>query len=270
MDYDQRIFRLRERDWTVSLTLLGGSRRFELDIGDYQRRQLAGKNPTSAKLVKRKNGGYYLHVAVTAVALPTSKPEAALGIDLGIKNLATLSTGEQFGGAGIERIRNRYRTTRASLQRKGTKGAKRLLKRLSEREHRFNTWVNHTVSARIARFAQYLRLVIVIENLKGIRQRVKAGKSQRRRLHQWSFNQLRRFLEYKSKRAGVELLVVNPAYTSQTCHRCLCVGARAGDNFECCRCGYSGNADYNAACNLSLLGECVTLPEHSLSCHLAG
>jgi IS605 OrfB family transposase len=268
VDYDQRIFRFRQKDWTVSLTLLGGAERFKLAVGDYQRSKLAGKTPTSAKLIRRKNGDYYIQIALDAESIAPKRPTGHLGVDLGIKNLASLSTGERFSGAQTETIRNHFQAMRPILQKKGTKGAKRLLKRLSGREKRFMAWVNHTISARIIRFARHHGLIVVIEDLRGIRQRANWRKAQRQRLHRWSFYQLRSFLAYKALRDGVELITVKPAYTSKTCHKCLRLGTRHGDSFNCEYCGYSGHADYNGACNISLLGECVTLPEHSLSCQL--
>jgi IS605 OrfB family transposase len=269
-DYDQRIFRFREKDWTVSLTLLGGAERFKLAIGKYQRGLLAGKNPTSAKLVKRKNGDYYVQIAHDTVPPAPKEPKGHLGVDVGIKNLASLSTGERFGGAEVEAKRDHFQAMRTALQAKGTKGAKRLLKRLSGREQRFIAWVNHTISARIIRFARHHALVVILEDLTGIRQRAKVRKSQRQRHHRWAFYQLRSFLEYKALRDGVGLVLVNPSYTSQTCHRCLHIGVRTGESFKCEHCGYSGHADYNGAKNISHLGVCVTHPEHSLSCAIAG
>ncbi|MNS47590.1 putative transposase DNA-binding domain protein [compost metagenome] len=270
VDYDQRIFRFREKDWTVSLTLLGGAERFRLDIGNYQRELLAGKCPTSARLVKRGNRDYYVLIALDSEPPAPIETSGYLGVDLGIKNLASLSTGERFGGVDVEAIRDHYQALRSVLQKKGTKGAKRLLKRLSGREQRFMAWVNHTISARIVRFAGRHGLVVTIEDLTGISERVRVRKPQRNRHHRWSFYQLRRFLEYKTLRDGVALVLVNPAYTSKICHRCLHIGARDGDSFKCGHCGYSGHADYNGACNISNLGKCVTLPEHSLACQLVG
>lgn len=268
-DYDQRIFRFREKDWTVSLTLLGGAERFKLVIGDHQRQLLAGKAPTSAKLVRRKNGHYSVQIAMDFDPPAPKLPRGHLGVDLGIKNLASLSTGERFGGAAVEALRDHFQALRTVLQKKGTKGAKRLLKRLSGREQRFMAWVNHTISARIVRFARHHALVVSMEDLTGIRRRTQVRKAQRQRHHRWAFRQLRAFVDYKAVRDGVELVLVNPAYTSKTCHRCLHLGERAGEAFKCGHCGYLGHADYNGACNISLLGACVTRPEHSLCCQLA-
>jgi putative transposase len=62
--YDARIFSFRQKDWTVSLTTVEGRERFELAIGNYQRGMLAGSNPKSATLVKRKDGSYYIQICV--------------------------------------------------------------------------------------------------------------------------------------------------------------------------------------------------------------
>lgn len=269
VDYDQRIFRFRERDWTVSLTLIGGAERVRLALGDFQRKQLQGRHPTCAKLVKRKDGQYFLQIAIKHEPPEKFDPVGWLGVDLGIRNLASLSTGERFGGRSLDEKRDHYKKLRSALQRKGTKGAKRLLKRLSGRERRFMSWVNHTISARVVRFARRHTLNIALEDLSGIRSRVRVHKSNRHRLHRWAFYQLSGFMQYKALRDGVPLTIINPAFTSQTCHRCLCIGRRNGDIFKCEHCGFVGHADNNAACNISLVGACVTRPEHSLACHLA-
>lgn len=270
VDYDQRIFRFQERNWSVRLMLIGGACWFQLAIGPYQRKLLAGRCPTSARLVKRKNSHYYLHIAIEARPAESRNPVGSLGVDLGIRNIASLSTGERFGGADVEAIRDHHQAMRQALQRKGTKGAKRLLKRLSGRERRFMAWVNHTISARIIRFARFHNLAVALEDLTGIRKRAKLGKAHRQRHHRWCFQQLRHCLEYKALRDGVRLTLISPAYTSKSCHRCLRIGARRGESFRCGHCGYVGHADYNGACMISKLGECVTLPEHSLACLMAG
>lgn len=62
IDYDARIFNFREWDWTCSLTLLHSRERLETALGPYQTTRLKGQAPTSATLVKRRNGTYFLHV----------------------------------------------------------------------------------------------------------------------------------------------------------------------------------------------------------------
>jgi IS605 OrfB family transposase len=116
---------------------------------------------------------------------------------------------------------------------------------------------------------------IALEDLNGIRARTNQqprSKTERRRSNSWAFFQLRRFLAYKAIRAGVPLVLVNPAHTSKTCHCCYRIGERQGKGF-CCwdGCGWSGDADYNAACVLSVLGASVILPRGPwMACHLEG
>ncbi len=64
-DYDARIFSFREKDWTVSLTLIGGRERIAMQLGDYQVGKLKGRVPTSAQLCKHRDGLYYLHIQLT-------------------------------------------------------------------------------------------------------------------------------------------------------------------------------------------------------------
>ncbi|MFN3432552.1 MAG: RNA-guided endonuclease InsQ/TnpB family protein [Candidatus Sericytochromatia bacterium] len=217
-----------------------------------------------------KNGECFLKFTIRHQVPASSASEQVLGVDLGIRNLASLSTGERFGGTETDGLRRRFQKVRSSLQRKGTKGAKRVLKRLSGREKRYMAWVNHTISARIVRYARHHEMAVAMEDLTGIRTRARLGKCQRKALHRWAFRQIRSFIMYKSLLAGVALILVNPAFTSQTCHRCHHIGTRQADSFRCGHCGYKGHADYNGAKNIALLGACVTRPEHSLVCPLMG
>lgn len=63
-DYDARIFSLREKDWSVSLTLVGGRERFLVDVGSYQKGKLSGFTPTSSTLVKHQNRTYSVNIQV--------------------------------------------------------------------------------------------------------------------------------------------------------------------------------------------------------------
>ncbi len=64
VDYDVRIFAFREKDWTVSLTLLNGREHIPLIASNYQRGKLTGRNPTSAQLCKHQDGQYFIHIEV--------------------------------------------------------------------------------------------------------------------------------------------------------------------------------------------------------------
>ena len=98
---------------------------------------------------------------------------------------------------------------------------------------------------------------IAVEELTGIRDRVRLRKPQRATLHSWAFAQLGGFLAYKAKQAGVAFVQVDPAYTSQTCSACGWVdkrNRRCQAVFDCGRCGFVGHADHNAAINIASRG----------------
>jgi tRNA(Ile2) C34 agmatinyltransferase TiaS len=59
---------------------------------------------------------------------------------------------------------------------------------------------------------------------------------------------------YKALAAGVPLVLVNPAYTSQTCHQCGEHGIRNGKSFKCPSCSWSGDADFNNAPRALVVG----------------
>jgi len=112
---------------------------------------------------------------------------------------------------------------------------------------------------------------IALEDLTGIRERTKTQartKMERRRSNSWAFYQLRLFLAYKCVDAGVPLVLVTPAYTSQTCHGCLHIGERSGKRFTCVNsaCRWWGDADLNGARNIALLGCSLNAPHGPWLC----
>jgi len=113
------------------------------------------------------------------------------------------------------------------------------------------------------RTAQCTKRGLALEDLEGIRSRIKARRSQRRILHSWSFNQLRQFVAYKAALAGVRVVYVDPCNTSRTCPACGLVDARnrpTQARFECVSCGLAGLADTIAAENIRVRGRGVCKP----------
>jgi putative transposase len=251
--YDPRIMSFKGLT-TVSLLTLSGRVLVPFVIGKYQEPRM-GSIKGQADLLYR-NGMFSLAVTLD---IPTPEPQETddtLGVDLGIVNLATDSAGETFSGEAVEKNRKRHYTLRQRLQGHGTKSAKRHLKKLSGKEARFKRNTNHVISKRIVQKAKANGQAIAIEELRHIRQRTErtVRHSQRARQSSWAFGQLRQFLSYKAALAGVPLYSVDPRNTSRTCHVC---GHCAKENrksqaaFVCQSCGYTDNADRNAALNIS-------------------
>ena len=150
--------------------------------------------------------------------------------------------------------RRQYVKLRASLQAKGTKGAKKLLKRLGGKEKRWMTDINHQISRKIVDNSNKGD-ILVLEDLKHIRKRIKLAKKQRAVVNSWAFGQIQKFLEYKAAEKGILMTYIDPRYTSQKCSKCNCIhkSNRNSHLFICKECGYTANADYNASCNIRMV-----------------
>src|SRR3989442_311866 len=166
-------------------------------VGSYQESCL-GAIKGQADLLYR-NGVFSLAVTLDVPTPTPDQPTDTLGVDLGIVNLATDSTGETFSGAQVEKTRQRMLNLRTALQKKGTKSAKRHLKKLSGKEARFRKNTNHVISKRIVQKAKVNYQALALEELRHIRQRTErtVRHSQRAKHSSWSFWQLRFFLSYK-------------------------------------------------------------------------
>ncbi len=200
-----------------------------------------------------RRGKFILHQVVEVdVPAPPSVREY-LGCDLGTVNLLTDSEAEAYSGQAVEEKRRIYVHRRARLQKRGTRAARRKLRALSGRQRRYQRDVNHGIAKRVVAKAQRLCCGIALEDLRGIRDRIKARRRQRDRLHNWAFGQLRQFIVYKAAQAGVPVVLVEPANTSRTCPVCGHVdkrNRRSQSEFQCRRCGHAGPADVIAARNI--------------------
>jgi IS605 OrfB family transposase len=216
--YDERILSFKGLDKLSIWALPKGRIIIPLIYGEYQKQRF-DRIKGQADLVYRQ-GRFYLYATVDLPARAPVQPSDFLGIDLGVANIASDSDGKRHSGSHVKSVRHRQRRLRRKLQKKQSRAAKRRLRLLAGREKRFAAWVNHNISKQIVREAERSGRGIAIEDLKGIRERVKAGRNERAVLHSWAFSQLRLFLEYKSRLAGITLVTVDPRNTSRTCSRC--------------------------------------------------
>jgi putative transposase len=215
----------------------------------YDRRKVC-----TADLLCRK-GRWFLHVVVEVPAPEIATGDSVVGIDLGITRPAVTSNNGFFGERRWRELEARDFRLRRALQKKGTRSAKRHLKRLSGRTARRRRDHDHVVSCRIVD-ATPPGATLAVENLTDIRQRVKARKANggQRRLHSWSFASLRVLLTYKAEEKGIRVEGVDPRHTSQTCP---CCGHQHRRNrlsqswFRCRSCGYQSNADRIGAVNIA-------------------
>ncbi|NVZ09413.1 IS200/IS605 family element transposase accessory protein TnpB [Allochromatium humboldtianum] len=260
MPFDQRLMSFKGPD-RVSLLTLSGRIILPFIMGQYQQTRFKAAKGQS-DLVRRQDGRWFLLVTVD---LPDGTPLPStdfIGVDLGVTNLATDSDGERHSGAEVEACRRHYHDQRRSLQqaaarrqRRGRrpKNIRRKLKSFAGREARFRKDVNHHLSKTLVAKAKDTERGIALENLKGIRDRTRFRKPQRAKMGGWAFFQLRQFITYKAKLAGVDVVIVDPRHTSRTCPVCGSVekaNRPSQSEFRCVACGHTDHADVNAARNI--------------------
>lgn len=203
-------------------------------------------------LVQRR-GTWFLIATCDLPEPEVSEPVDFIGVDRGIVNLATTSYAVNYQGRGLTRHRAWCARKRAELQKKRTRSATRRLARRTHKEQRHATHVNHKISKEIVSVAQRTGRGIAVEELDGIRERVRLRRNQRGTFSSWPFHQLGQHLAYKARQAGVAFLEVDAHHTSQRCPRCghtEKANRPTRDDFSCRRCGLAGPSDVVAGVNV--------------------
>lgn len=124
----------------------------------------------------------------------------------------------------------------------------RVYNRYSNYSHNLSQTVNHKWSKYIVDQAVKNKCgTIQIEDLSGINKNNKFLKN-------WTYYDLQQKITYKAKEKGIEVVKIKPQYTSQRCSKCGYIDKNnrpTQKKFTCLKCGYSANADFNAARNIS-------------------
>ncbi|MFL5801512.1 MAG: RNA-guided endonuclease InsQ/TnpB family protein [Roseiflexaceae bacterium] len=214
----------------------------------------AGYPVDTADLITR-DGRWWLHVVVTVPAPDIAPTEQVVGVDLGIVRPAVTSNNHFLGQRRWKAIEGRLFHLKRRLQQKGTRSAKRHLRKVRRKQARFRRNCDHVLSKQIVQSVEP-GATIVLENLTDIRKRTKIRRKTQtsRRVHSWSFAQLKGFIGYKAEERGCMVVAVDPRHTSQ---RCSCCGYSARNNrrsrgrFVCRTCGFELHADLNASRNIA-------------------
>ncbi|MHB8597572.1 MAG: RNA-guided endonuclease InsQ/TnpB family protein [Ktedonobacteraceae bacterium] len=255
--YDVRSYWVKWNTLTCSLATVEGRVELPFTVSRHAMQYISGK-VCSADLCSRK-GRYTLHIVVSLPQTVATPSHEIIGVDLGLNRPAVTSTAHFLGDRRWKEQERRTFRLKRKLQAKGTKSAKRHLRRLSGKQFRRRKDHDHVLSKRIVSHTPQ-GATIALENLKHIREtsRMGRGKQQKnvdnkRRLHSWSFAQLDAFITYKAEARGLTVVTVDPRHTSQTCSRCGYQhrsNRRSQSLFHCRSCGYQLNADLNASKNI--------------------
>ncbi|GHO52499.1 RNA-guided endonuclease InsQ/TnpB family protein [Ktedonobacter robiniae] len=269
-----------QRDSRVSIGTLNG--RISVPYQGYNKHLALireGATIGDAKLwYDRPKKQFYLLVSLS-IEMPDLTPaqlQEVVGVDVGIRYLAVTSTttgkASFHTGKRVRHQANHYARLRKRLQKKGTRGATRRLRRIEQRERRLKLQANHTLAKQIIK--QHPHTLMGLEHLTDIQERTKRRKRKRKKngkgyepvsakarktnrvYSQWSFAELHTLLSYKATLAGSLAVKVDADYTSKACPMC---GHTAGANrpgkgllFVCKQCQYCLHADLIGARNITM------------------
>ena len=250
----------------LSLLTLNGRTVVPFAMGSHQFNLLKQGLPKEADLICKK-GQWYFNLVLDLPDVSPMPGNGVLGVDVGENNLAATSSGRVFYGNKLRHDRDKYLAHRRRLQSNGSPSAKQRLRKISGKEQRHVKHVNHCISkAIVAEAFSNGTSEIRLENLTHIRDRIKAGKRVKARLHRWAWRQLQDFVAYKAQAVGIMVNYVNPAYTSQTCSVCHRLGIRVKHNFTCPHWGNVAHSDINGARNIATFARVLTPVRGSVNC----
>ena len=223
-----------------------------IKLPDFFRSRYGNWKFVAATIGYNKQKGYVIanltFSAPDILTIQGVKPERIVGIDRGLYNIVVLSDGKVFSSQQVRKAKRKFLHVKRQLQAKGTRSAKRLLRKRSGREKRFSSNINHVISKWLVGLSYD---IFVLEDLKGIRKQNK-GRKMNGWLHNWTFYQLEEFLSYKAETFGKQVVKVDARYTSQKCSNCGTTNkdSRNKSQYHCVSCGYFDHADHNAALNI--------------------
>lgn len=214
--------------------------------------------------VSNRAGAWFLVLVCEYEAQAVEALTEIVGIDRGIAQTLTLSTGEHLQMPSIAALTKRRGKAQRVLARR-KRGSKRYAAQrarvatLRAKESRIRTDWCHQASTDIARRFG----VVAIEDLKIANMTASASKnvSQKaglnRSILEQGWGRFATLLDYKLTERGGVMISVPPHYTSQTCSACGVVDARSRESqavFNCVHCDHTANADVNAAVEIERRG----------------
>ena len=213
-------------------------------------RPLEGRPKTLT--IKREGTQWYAVYTCEVEQSSVTSPSREIGLDLGTRYLYTTSEGNHANPGYLSKSQSKLAYHQRTLSRK-KKGSKRRqeVKRCLAKAHlkvkRQRLDHAHKTSKKLVQnFGK-----IVVEDLKPSKM-VHGFTSLNRSIHDAGWSSLISILSLKAESAGVEVIKVDPAYTSQRCYKCGYIekANRKDEEFKCVSCGHGDHADVNAAKNI--------------------
>ena len=223
----------RGRDWSykattnqLSLNTLQGRKAVDFACKGFEQCLDESKWKFGSIKLLQFRSKWYVHFSAT-ISLPdcqASQAEHVVEIDRGLRFLASCYDEQGktlfYNGQKVLRKRRKYKKLRAQLQAKGTKSAKRRLKKIGQRENRWMSDVNHCLTKTL--IDHYgSNTIFALEDLTDVRFATeKSSKDRRYEMVSWAFYQFEQFLTYKANLNSSAVVKVPAKYTSQHCPQC--------------------------------------------------
>ncbi len=272
-DYDIRIS-LLSNVYRKELGVKSGQIYFKLITGkSYSSKQilesiLSGGFHYTASSISYRKGKWFLNLGYNFESEePELRPSRVMGIDLGVVKPLVIAYNDtpvhqEIDSNEIQAFRDQMLARRRALGRQtkhcaesnighGVKTRTKALEKLKQTEANFRDRINHQYSRYVVDLAvKYKCKTIQMEDLSGI-------SKDDIFLKNWPYYDLQTKIEYKAKEKGIDVVKINPKFTSQRCSKCGYISPENRPDqatFQCKKCGFSLNADWNAARNIAQPG----------------
>lgn len=253
MTLDKRLYGLLT---TEGITLTGRqkNKRTFVPFETYPKAQeMLAKYKACDPTIFYRNERFYLSIPFEVPELPLAN-DTCIGVDLGVRQLFVTSEGKSYKDTTYLSARRKSRYLKSKLKAKGTKSAKRHLKKVKKKERNLSKDMCYRAAKALVNSTE--ASIIVMEDLSKIKKNTshtKEGYKKTRHnnaLSQIPFYMFRQILAYKAPLAGKRVETVSPIYTSQTDSRTNSRdGLRQGRRYLCSD-GVVFDADWNAAINI--------------------
>ena len=230
--------------------------------------------------ISKKSGHWYVSFGCEReIENPIHPSKSAIGIDLGITRLISTSDGQYI------KPKNSFKANQVKLAKLQRQLSRKVLfsqnwqkqNRKIQKLHHHIANIRHDYLHKITTNISKNHAMIVVEDLKVVNmsksasgsavqhgRNVKAKSGLNKSILDQGWGMMVDMIEYKQHWQGGLLIKINPRYTSQTCSQCQHIAKenrRSQARFECVKCTYVANADFNAARNILAAGHAVLSAE---------
>lgn len=206
---------------------------------------------------------YELRATYRVECKPQIESGLTIGIDLGEIHTAVAHTGSEcfiLNGRELRSKRQYQNRLKAVLsskidtKKRGSNRRRKLKRSKAKQLAKLNNQIRDILHKQTTKLISVLKdrgtQTVVIGDVRDIRRSIDYGQKANQRLHQWVHGATRHLLSYKAEREGMQVVLRDEAYTTQTCPRCHSRYKPKGRNYKCPACGFEYHRDGVSALNI--------------------